>query len=257
MVNLDRPGLQIDGLAVPRQIIGALALDLDRGILRRDLLDYAGKARQQGGNRLRRGPESSLVLTVAALGIVGIAFLAPGHRETIALAAVHHERNRLGGFPERDRQPAGSQRIEGAGVAGALGLEQPLHHRDRLRRGHADRLVEHHPAMDVALVAPRLVVLARLLAAALMLFARIVVRAFLARLGKNIFLGKCRLLGIWLLKFAINAVVVVIESSLPNLSESGARGLFAPQVFAVISLFVPLRRIVRRRENEDQVQISG
>src|SRR5204863_9230801 len=36
-----------------------------------------------------------------------------------------------------------------------------------------------------------------------------------------------------------------------------ARGLFAPQVFAVISLFVPLRRIVRQHGSEYQAQISG
>ncbi len=51
-MNLDRARLQLDGLAVARQIVGALALDLDRGILRRRLLDQAGKARQQGQNRL-------------------------------------------------------------------------------------------------------------------------------------------------------------------------------------------------------------
>src|SRR4029079_13496355 len=46
--NLDRPGLQFDGFAGPRQIIGAFALDLDRGILRRDLLDQAGEVRRAG-----------------------------------------------------------------------------------------------------------------------------------------------------------------------------------------------------------------
>src|SRR5581483_1595134 len=35
------------------------------------------------------------------------------------------------------------------------------------------------------------------------------------------------------------------------------RGLFAPQVFAVISRYVPLRRIGRRRGIEYQEQISG
>src|SRR6185295_19048200 len=95
-----------------------------------------------------------------------VALLAPGDREAVALAAVHHEGNRLGGFAERNRQAAGGERIERAGMAGALGLEQALEHGDRVRRGHADRLVEHHPAMNVALVAPRLVVLARLLSVA-------------------------------------------------------------------------------------------
>ena len=48
MVNFDRTRLQVDGLAVARQVIGALALDLDGGVLRRDLLDQAGELRQQG-----------------------------------------------------------------------------------------------------------------------------------------------------------------------------------------------------------------
>ena len=94
----------------------------------------------------------------AAFGIVGIALLAPAHGEAIELAAVHDERNGLGRFAERDRQAAGGERIERAGMAGALGREQPLHHADRVGRGHADRLVEHDPAMHVALVALELLV---------------------------------------------------------------------------------------------------
>src|SRR4051812_49846993 len=118
--------------------------------------------RQQGSDRVGRRPELAR-LGYPALGIVGVALLAPGDREAVALAAVHHEGNRLGGLAERDRQAAGRQRIERAGVAGALGLEQALEHGNRVRRGHADRLVENYPAVNVALVATRLVVLARLL----------------------------------------------------------------------------------------------
>ncbi len=59
-------------------------------------------------------------------------------------------------------------------MARALGLEQALEHGNRVGRSHADRLVENHPAMNVALVATRLVVLARLLGV-----ARIVVAAAL------------------------------------------------------------------------------
>src|SRR5206468_7167267 len=122
----------------------------------------AGEARQQGPDRFRRWPQFA-GLGYPALGIVGVALFAPGDREAVALAAVHHERNSLGGLAEGDRQAAGRQRIERAGVAGALGLEQALEHGNRVRRGHADRLVENDPAVDVALVATRLVVLARLL----------------------------------------------------------------------------------------------
>src|SRR6202000_1024225 len=45
--------------------------------------------------------------------------------------------------------------------------------------------------------------------------------------------------------------VVTFISFRPN----RVRDLFAPQVFAVISLFVPLRRIGHRHESEDQPQI--
>src|SRR6185312_4709840 len=109
-----------------------------------------------------------------------------------------HERDRLGGFAERDRQAARRQRIERACMAGALGLEQPLEYGDRMSGGHADRLVEDHPAVDVALVAPRLVVLSRLLAltriviaTALFVAGATVVIATLAR--KNIFLSVVRI----------------------------------------------------------------
>ena len=89
----------------------------------------------------------------AAFGVVGVALLAPAHGEAIELAAVHDEGNGLGRFAERDRQGAGGERIERAGMAGALGPEQPLHDAHRVGRGHADRLVEHDPAVHVALVA--------------------------------------------------------------------------------------------------------
>ncbi len=98
-------------------------------------------------------------VTRPSVSIVGIAFLAPGDRKAIALAAVHHERNGLGGLTQGDRQAAGGEGIERAGMARAFGLEQPLHDCHRMRRGHADGLVEHDPAVDVALVTPRLTLL--------------------------------------------------------------------------------------------------
>src|SRR5258708_27504366 len=85
--------------------------------------------------------------------VVGIALLAPAHREAVALAPVHHERDGLGGFAERKRQQTRRERIERAGVTRAARLEQPLDHRDRVGRCHSDRLVEDDPAMYVALLA--------------------------------------------------------------------------------------------------------
>ena len=247
-----RSRLQRHGFAVARQVIGPLALDLDGGILRRGLFDLAGELRQQLGNRLGGGPDVA-GFDNAALGIVGIAFLAPAHRKTVALAAVHHERNGFGGFPHGDRQPAGSQRIERAGMAGALGLEQPLHDRDRMGRGHADRLVEHHPAVDVALVAPRLALVPLLVATPLLLSDRC--HAGIAmRIRKIIFFSAVRITD----RRLDGAVCGGHDHqlTLPNLANL-VRGLFAPQVFAVISLFVPLHRIVHRRGSGHQVRISG
>ena len=63
---------------------------------------------------------ASLVADDAALGVVGVALLAPAHGEAVDLAAVHHEGHGLGRLAERDRQAAGGERIERAGMAGAL-----------------------------------------------------------------------------------------------------------------------------------------
>src|SRR5947207_14777809 len=95
MVDLDRPRLQRDALAVARQIIGALALDLDGGVLRRDLLDQAGEPRQQVQDPVRGGPDIA-GLGEPALGVVCFSFLASSDRKSIAVPAVYFERSRLG-----------------------------------------------------------------------------------------------------------------------------------------------------------------
>ena len=154
-LDVHGPALQGDRLSVARQVIGALALDLDRRIARRDLLDPADKARADRGDGVARGPLRADFYH-AAFRVVGIALLAPAHGEAIGLTAVDDERHGLGRLAERDRQATGGKRIERAGMAGALGREQPLDHGNRVRRGHADGLVEHDPAMHVALLAPGL-----------------------------------------------------------------------------------------------------
>src|SRR6516164_3805370 len=118
-MNLDRAGSQLDDLPVPRQVIGALALDLDGGIARRGLFDQAGELRQQTANRLRRRPDIT-DSDDPSLGVVGVALLAPTHHETVALASVHHKRDGLSSLAERDRQGAGGERI------GRAGMPRPL-----------------------------------------------------------------------------------------------------------------------------------
>ena len=68
--------------------------------------------------------------------------------EAIGLLALLHEGDRLRRFAEGDRQEAGGERIERAGVTGLLGVEEALQQRDGARRGHADGFVENDPAVD-------------------------------------------------------------------------------------------------------------
>src|SRR5262249_24901449 len=116
------------------------------------LRDRAGEPRQDRadvvGGRSRRASGIN-----APLGVVGVALLAPAHGELINLSPIHHERDSLGRFPERDREQAGGKRVERASMAGVLGAEEPLRQAHRMGRGHADRLVEDDPAVHIALLA--------------------------------------------------------------------------------------------------------
>src|SRR5262245_920814 len=151
-VDLDRTGLELDHLTVAREIIGALAVNLDGREARWDLRDRAGELREDRADVVDGGPCSAGGIN-APLGVVGVALLAPAHGELIDLASIHHERDGLGRFPERDREQTRSERVERAGMAGALGAVEPLRHAHRMGRGHADRLVEHQPAVHIAFLA--------------------------------------------------------------------------------------------------------
>ena len=53
-MNLDRARFELDDLAVAREIVGALAVDLDGRVARRHLRDRAGEARQERADGRRR-----------------------------------------------------------------------------------------------------------------------------------------------------------------------------------------------------------
>ena len=128
--DLNGPGIQLHGLAAAGQVIGALACYLERGIGGRSLTDLAGEggeSRQDfgtAGSAVRRGGDR-------ALGIIGRARLAPPHGEAIGLAGSHGPGDRLRRLAERHRQNAARERIEGAAVAGFLGIEEATHDRHR------------------------------------------------------------------------------------------------------------------------------
>ena len=105
------------------------------------------KLRQQGGDGGGVGTRVA-GLDRMALGVVGVGLDAPLHGEAIGLFAVLDEGHGLGRLAEGDRQHARGERIQSAGVAGLLGVEQALQPGDGLGRGQADGLVEHDPAVD-------------------------------------------------------------------------------------------------------------
>ncbi len=83
-----------------------------------------------------------------AFEIVGRALFAPGHGEFVDLPAVHDVRHGLCGVTERDRQHAGRERIERAGMAGLLGVEKPLDLGNGLGGAEIEWLVEDQPARN-------------------------------------------------------------------------------------------------------------
>ena len=73
---------------------------------------------------------------------------AEADREPVLLAALDREGDGLGRLAEGDRQHAGRERIERAGMSRLRRLVEALHPRNGLRRGHPRGLVEDEPAMD-------------------------------------------------------------------------------------------------------------
>src|SRR5699024_2159463 len=73
---------------------------------------------------------------------------APTDGESVGFLAIHGKGDGLGRLAECDWKYAGGERIESAGVAGFLRIEQALHAGERMRAGQPQRLVEDEPAVD-------------------------------------------------------------------------------------------------------------
>ena len=102
-------------LILARQIVGPPAIDLDRRIDRRALVDLAGKARQ---NRFDRDPVRAhgAGRRDLALGVVRVARLAPKHGEAVAFGGIHGIGNGLRRLAQGNRQDTRRQRIEAIGA---------------------------------------------------------------------------------------------------------------------------------------------
>ena len=131
---MDRARFNLEGLAVAREIVGARASDADSGEGRRRLQNGADEARQEAVD-LGRGGAPIRACDDLPFGVVGRAFLAPAHAKPVGFGSVLNDRHGLGRLAESDRQHARRERIERAGVARFLGVEQELESPDGLSRG--------------------------------------------------------------------------------------------------------------------------
>ena len=121
-VDAGGAGFQGWGAALARHVIGALAGDLDRREDRRDLHDVAGELWQLGADLVVGGADVGGGGDLA-VGVVGVSGFTEAEGKAVELGAVHHVGDGLGGGAERDGEDAGGERVEGAAVAGLLGVE--------------------------------------------------------------------------------------------------------------------------------------
>ena len=144
---------QFDRLIGPGQVVGAPAIDLDRGEPGRHLGDLADETRQHrldpvpvGARRVGGGD--------LAVAIVRGSRLAPAHGEVVALVALHRVLHGLGRLAQGDRQHPRRHRIQGPGMPDLGRVHEALDPRHHLGRGHPRRLVDVQPAVDRLALAP-------------------------------------------------------------------------------------------------------
>jgi hypothetical protein len=145
----DPTGLALHLDALTGQLVQGLPLMLDRREHRRHLLDLAAELLERrldalGGHALDRTGLDHLTVGVAAVG--GDAELNPN---PIALVRGQQVLRELRGFAEAQRQHAGGQRIQRAGVTDLAGIEQPLRPLHRIVRRHAGGLVQNQNTVHV------------------------------------------------------------------------------------------------------------
>ena len=130
------------------QVVGPLSSDLDRGISWRHLHDPAGERRQRAADRIVVGANRT-GFRHTAVGIVGIAGLAPAQSETIDLAAVHDPGDRLGRLAESDGQHPGRKRVQRPAMPDLGASAQSLDPVADRGGGHPGGLVHDNPAIEV------------------------------------------------------------------------------------------------------------
>ena len=147
-----RAGGDFKDFAFARQIIGALAVDLDRGKLWRRLQDLAPERTQRRFD-LRIGRAAVRGGDDGAFGIIRGGGRPEAHQEAVAFQRIGDVGHRLGRFAQRHGQNAGRRRVQRAGMAHLLRLEGPFHLVDHSGRGQPCGLVHDQPARDLSALA--------------------------------------------------------------------------------------------------------
>ena len=153
-VNRHRARLQFHHFPRPRQIIGALAIDHQRGIGGRHLADRTSELRQDRLNRGQCGPHIACRHNFT-LKVERISLNPELYGEGIDFARIEHAPGEFGRLAQCNGQYPASQRIECAAMAdldlGIAALAQiALHRADRLGRAETHGLVENDPAVKRA-----------------------------------------------------------------------------------------------------------
>ena len=138
--------LALDLDAGAGKLVERLALVLEGRIHRRHLLDLALETAQRLLD-LAPADGHGTMLRRLALAVIRRRALPETKHRPVALVGVEQELRELGGLAEGERQQAGGDGIEAAGMAGLAGIQQALGNLQRRVRGHASRLVEQQHAI--------------------------------------------------------------------------------------------------------------
>ncbi len=146
-VHLARRAL--DHFAGAGVVVQRTAVLLQRRMHGRHLFDGTGEAADRGLQRgrvhLHRAGGQHRAFAVAGAGA-----LAQAQRGAVGLVGIQADLAELGGRTKTQRQQAGGQRVERAGVAGFLGAQQPFGLLQGVVAGPAQRLVEQQHTVQRA-----------------------------------------------------------------------------------------------------------
>src|SRR5579859_4912961 len=147
LVDGHRAGLELGRGPGPGQLVGALAVDLDRADRGRDLLDLAGQVCAGLADRFWCEAGGRRDCGELAFGVVGIARLAEPDRGVVLLLGQGQVAEQAGGLLDPDHQDAGRHRVQGARVTHPPGAGQPADPRHHVVRGQAAGLVDDDQAV--------------------------------------------------------------------------------------------------------------